>query len=92
MFAIVSLEMLDAVIASGGGRMGVVGNIRTGNLTLWNAKTFAKIISIDPLDGNPVTALDFSPDGKKLATASTNGALKIWDVQSLVKDKINDNP
>ena len=36
-------------------------------------------------DERPLTACEFSPDGSRLATASTSGIVKVWDVPGLTK-------
>ena len=39
-----------------------------------------KFIPFNFMDG--VSGLDFSPDGKRLATSSWDGTAKVWDVET----------
>src|SRR6185436_18947306 len=51
----------------------------TANIELWDVASHRKLATID----DRADALDYSPDGKILATASTTGSYKLWDAATL---------
>jgi WD40 repeat protein len=48
---------------------------------------FVSLISYEPM----VSSITFSPDGTKLATASNDGSVRIWDISAIMDSK-EDNP
>jgi WD40 repeat protein len=64
-------------LASGGGIYKGRGKWVTGEVKVWDPTTGQPVLAFA---GHPegVTGLDFSPDGKRLATASSDG-VKVWD-------------
>jgi WD40 repeat protein len=64
-------------LASGGGVYKGRGKWVTGEVRVWDPTTGQSVLAFA---GHPegVTGLDFSPDGKRLATASSSG-VKVWD-------------
>lgn len=43
---------------------------------------FIRLISYDPM----VRSIAFSPDGTKLATASNDGCVRVWDLSAIMED------
>jgi WD40 repeat protein len=55
---------------------------RDSTARIWDART-GKSVTAEPLDGGgPLTSLAFNPTGTLLATAATNGIVRVWRVPS----------
>jgi WD40 repeat protein len=52
---------------------------REGTVRLWEIAT-GKELAVRPAHPAPITAMDFSPDGKRLATGSTDTTVLVWDL------------
>ena len=52
-----------------------------GTAAVWDISTGEQLLSLQG-HGNWITDINFSPDGSKLVTASTDGIAIIWDAQS----------
>ena len=50
-----------------------------GEITIWETARWAQMAQIEA-HGKLVNALAFSPDGKRLASGSDDGRVKLWDV------------
>jgi WD40 repeat protein len=71
-------------LATAGGRaslVGIPGEVKTweGEIKVWDARTGQEIGVLNG-HGAGVTAVAFSPDGRRLASASHDHAIKVWDV------------
>jgi WD40 repeat protein len=55
-----------------------------GLIELWDINTLELLDSL-PGHVNDVSELDFTPDGKVLASVDTSGAVKLWDVAARVE-------
>jgi WD40 repeat protein len=64
-------------LTSGGGVYKGRGKWVTGEVKVWDPSTCQLVLAF-PGHTKGVTGLDFSPDGKRLATASSDG-VKVWD-------------
>jgi WD40 repeat protein len=63
-----------------GGRLATAGRWEQG-LTLWNAET-GQLLGTLLAPPHPVSALAFSPDGARLASASFGRSVTLWEVPS----------
>src|SRR5262249_21052491 len=54
---------------------------RPGEVKVWDAQTGQEIVCLQG-HTHSVLCVVFSPDGKRLATASMDGTLKVWDAQT----------
>ncbi len=54
-----------------------------GNLSCYHADTGEKVTSVDKAHGRPIRKLAVSPDNKVVATAGTDGLIKLWSVPDL---------
>jgi len=52
-----------------------------GEVKVWDANTGEEFVSLGGHSGN-VTAVAFSPDGQRLASATSLGTVTLWDVQT----------
>jgi RNA polymerase sigma factor (sigma-70 family) len=74
--------MVDSVVFSPDGKTLASGD-SNGEMRLWDAATGELLRAFVDQDYNRVTALAFSPDGKRLA--SNKGRLSLWDVATGTK-------
>ncbi len=51
------------------------------SLRLWNADDGKQVAQLEGAE-NPIETLQFCPDGKRILTTETGGAIRIWDVAS----------
>jgi WD40 repeat protein/uncharacterized caspase-like protein len=68
------------ILATGG-----VGALKEkDSIKLWDVRTGRELNATRGriLEGGEVLALSFSPDGKRLASASSSGEVKLWDVST----------
>jgi mono/diheme cytochrome c family protein len=56
-----------------------------GILTLWSTDTMRLLTAVDAGDGNRVWSVQFSPDGKRVATGTSGNRVRLWDVEALAK-------
>jgi len=54
-------------------------NTNAGTIT---ATGSARIVTSQVTKTNPMTRAEFSPDGKRIVTTASDGALRVWDVQT----------
>jgi WD40 repeat protein len=73
-------------LASGGGYTFDTYTFRGGEVRLWDVESGRMLTSIEGLK-SAVTCLDFSPDGRRLAAASFDGTVSVWDVEPLLDGK-----
>lgn len=79
-------ELLAWPVSGGGGDVAIspdgkllaAGNGDEGTAEVWDAATGAELLTLVGHTDN-VTAITFSPDGTRLATASADATAKIWD-------------
>ena len=64
-------------LASGGGIYKGRGKWETGEINIWDPATGQNVLAFDG-HTKGVSGLDFSPDGKRLASAAADG-VKVWD-------------
>jgi WD40 repeat protein len=74
------------VLASGGGYTFDTFTFRGGEVRLWDVATGRLLTSIDGLRA-AIPSLAFSPDGHRLAAASFDGTVCVWDVDQLLDGK-----
>ena len=74
----------------------VAGGKRDGKIRLWDTTTGKKITTLsghavenqDPSLDTFVLALDFSPDGTRLASGSTDTTVRLWDIATTNEEPI----
>jgi WD40 repeat protein/serine/threonine protein kinase len=54
---------------------------QTGFVKVWDFSTGQEVFHLDDID-TAVYCVQFSPDGRRLATAGFNSAVKVWDAQT----------
>jgi WD40 repeat protein len=52
-----------------------------GVSTIWELRTFSKILSLMVAETLPPKAIDYSPDGKLLANGGDAGIVRVWDAE-----------
>jgi WD40 repeat protein/serine/threonine protein kinase len=63
------------------GRRLATGGAGPQGLSLWDAET-RRLLGALPADRHPVSALAFSPDGGRLASASVGRSVTLWDTRT----------
>jgi WD40 repeat protein len=63
-----------------------------GNLSSFHADTGQKVASVDKAHVLPIRKLAVSPDNKVIATAGTDGLIKLWSVPDLKPLGVLDSP
>jgi WD40 repeat protein len=63
-----------------------------GNLSCYHADTGEKVASVDKAHARPIRKLAVSPDNKVIATAGTDGLIKLWSVPDLKPLGVLDSP
>jgi len=71
------------VLATGGGYTFDTFTFRGGEIRLWDVATGQMLVSIDDLKA-AIPSLEFSPDGRRLAAASFDGTVSVWDVEQVL--------
>ena len=56
---------------------------RSGRIAVWNTDTWEEVVRNDEAHEDTITAFSFSPDGNRVASASTDKLIKIRDTATL---------
>jgi len=75
----------DLAMSSDGGKLAVADS--SNHLKIWNTSNWELTHDIPLAQFKQISALDFSPDGTRLALGGSSGAVLLWD---LVANSIND--
>ena len=59
----------------------VASSLGDGRVILWNCRTGERLIQPLMHEGSAITAIEFAPDGKLLATATEDGWIRMWDAK-----------
>lgn len=51
-----------------------------GILRLWDVAAGQSVLRLDPFDGWDANCIGFSPDGRRMFSASANGVVMVWDL------------
>ena len=76
--ATLEAEGVHCLAVSNNRRWIAAGTFR-GEVFVWDAKTYKKVIWLTPEDDRSINGVDFSPDSIRLVSASNNGTASIWD-------------
>ena len=57
---------------------------RSGSIVVWNTETWEEVARNDEAHDDTVTSFTFSPDGDRLASASTDTLIKIFEAETLM--------
>jgi WD40 repeat protein len=73
--------LLDVRFSPDGSLLTTASDELDATAVLWNVSSGEQLVTLPQVHGDRIWAVDFSPDGRRLATSGGDGSIKLWQVE-----------